>query len=88
MTILVIEQFRNGDADAVGRRFREKGRMLPAGVEFVVSWIDPASMTCYQIMEADSPESIQPWTQAWEDLVEFQVVPVLPSPQFWSRLQA
>jgi len=34
---MVIERFKNRDAAAVYRRFRERGRMMPAGLEYVDS---------------------------------------------------
>lgn len=33
---MVIEKFRNQNADAVYRRLREKGRMIPDGVTFEI----------------------------------------------------
>jgi hypothetical protein len=34
---LVIENFRNGDAVPVYRRFRDRGRLVPAGLAYVSS---------------------------------------------------
>src|SRR5215471_14898877 len=39
MLFMVIEEFRNQDAKSVYRRFRQKGRLLPEGLEFVNSWV-------------------------------------------------
>jgi hypothetical protein len=30
---MVIEQFKNGDAEPVGERFKRSGRMMPEGLE-------------------------------------------------------
>ena len=38
MFYMVIEQFK--DARAIYKRFREKGRMMPDGLNYVSSWID------------------------------------------------
>jgi hypothetical protein len=35
----VTERYRNGDPAPVYRRFRERGRMAPDGVEYVASWV-------------------------------------------------
>jgi hypothetical protein len=35
MLFMVIEQFRNQDAKSVYRRFHQKGRLMPDGLEFV-----------------------------------------------------
>lgn len=39
MLYMVIERFKNRDAKAVYRRFREKGRMAPEGLTYVESWV-------------------------------------------------
>jgi hypothetical protein len=33
MLFMVIERFKNGDAVAVYRRYRERGRMMPEGLK-------------------------------------------------------
>jgi Domain of unknown function (DUF3303) len=38
MLYMVIEQFK--DAPEIYRRFREKGRMMPNGLNYISSWID------------------------------------------------
>jgi hypothetical protein len=35
-------------------------------------------------MEAPHEESLRPWVSAWSDLVEFEIVPVITSDDFWS----
>src|SRR5207302_833794 len=52
MLFMVIENFRNGDAVAVGKRFKQSGRMLPEGVDYQASWVDSGGMRCFQIMQA------------------------------------
>src|SRR5688500_18331094 len=37
---MVVERFKNRDAAAVYARFREQGRMMPDGLEFVASWVE------------------------------------------------
>ncbi len=87
MLFMVIERFRaaQGGIDAVGARFRERGRLMPADVLYVASWVDPAGTTCWQLMEAPTREALAPWTRAWEDLVEFEIVPVRTSAEFWAE---
>ena len=76
---MVIERFRNGDAVAVYRRFRDRGRMQPEGLNFVSSWIDDQQWICYQVMETDDPQKLDQWMQRWRDLVDFEVCPVITS---------
>jgi hypothetical protein len=86
--LMVIERFRNGDAKAIGERFRRDGRMLPPEVTYVSSWVDAEQMRCFQLMEAPDAAALQPWIAAWQDLVEFEIVPVLTSQEFWAKVQS
>jgi hypothetical protein len=38
-------------------------------------------------MEAPSPELLDAWIGCWNDLVDFEVVPMLTSADFWSNLE-
>lgn len=83
---MVIERFKNGDPQPIGERFRAEGRMMPDGVAYHASWVDRAQMRCFQLMEAPSAESLDAWICCWNDLVDFEVVPVLPSAEFWTAI--
>ena len=79
MLFMVIERFKNRDAAAVYRRAKEKGRMLPDGLKYVDSWVEPNFDRCFQLMECDDASLFQQWTLNWRDLVDFEIVPVVPS---------
>lgn len=79
MLYMVIEHFRDGDAVPVYRRFRDQGRLAPAGLRYVASWVTGDLHRCYQIMECDDPSLVAQWTARWEDLIEFEVIPVVTS---------
>ena len=79
MLYLVIEHFRNGDPAPVYRRYREQGRLAPEGLRDVTSWVTRALQHCYQVMETDDPALLREWISRWEDLVEFEVIPVVTS---------
>ena len=85
MLFMVIERFRQGNAEAVGARFKVSGRMLPAGVTYLASWMDTTGARCFQIMEAPDLDALSPWVRCWDDLVEFEIVPVLTSADYWAR---
>jgi len=85
MLFMVIEHFRQGNAEAVGARFKSQGRMLPGSVIYHVSWMETTGARCYQIMEAPSREALGEWIGRWDDLVDFEVVPVLTSVDYWSQ---
>jgi len=79
MLYMIIEQFRNGDAIPVYRRFRDKGRMAPEGLRYVSSWVAQDFRRCYQVMECDDAQLLDQWAQQWRDLADFEVIPVVTS---------
>ena len=81
MLFMVVERFKNRDAVAVYRRFREQGRLAPEGLTYVGSWIEVTFERCFQLMECDDPRLLMEWIARWGDLIEFEVVPVVPSPE-------
>jgi hypothetical protein len=88
MLFMVIERFKDRSAKLIGERFERYGRMLPVGVVYHASWVDALGGRCFQIMEADRAELLKDWVRRWEDLVEFEVMPVVTSAEFWSKPQA
>ena len=79
MLFVIIEHFKNGDPIPVYRRFRDEGRLAPDGVRYVASWVTTDFARCYQVMEADERALIDQWLTRWEDLVDFEVIPVVTS---------
>jgi hypothetical protein len=79
MLYMVIETFRTPGAADVYRRSRDKGRMLPEGLNYVSSWVDLEFARCFQLMETADPGLFPRWTEQWRDLVEFEIVPVRTS---------
>jgi hypothetical protein len=87
MLYLAIETFRNANPTPIGERFKIKGRMLPEGLTYQSSWIDAKNARCYQIMESENPALLTVWTKNWDDLVDFEIIPVQTSADFWANLQ-
>jgi hypothetical protein len=79
MLFMVIERFRNGDPAPVYERYREKGRMMPEGLSYIDSWVEPEFARCFQLMACDDPKLLEQWTSHWQDLVDFEIVPVVTS---------
>lgn len=79
MLFMVIERFKNQDAKAVYKRFQEQGRMMPDGLKYIDSWVEANFNRCFQLMECDDPVLFQQWIANWQDLMEFEIVPVVPS---------
>jgi hypothetical protein len=77
MLYMVVEHFK--DAPAIYRRLREKGRMMPEGLEYVSSWIDVDLKICWQLMRTEDESLFQRWMDNWGDLMDFEIVPVRTS---------
>jgi hypothetical protein len=79
MLFMVIERFKHGNAKAVYQRFNEKGRMMPEGLKYVNSWVEVNFDRTFQIMECHDPKLFQEWILQWQDLGEFEIIPIVPS---------
>lgn len=79
MLCMVIERYKNHDARSVYPRFKEKGRMMPDGLQYVGSWVEDSFDRCFQLVECEDPVLFQQWTSHWEDLVDFEIVHVVSS---------
>ena len=79
MTYMVIEHYHPGKMKDLYQRFAEKGRMMPEGVQYINSWINEDVTICYQVMEAESTDKLQEWIANWNDIVDFEVIPVISS---------
>jgi hypothetical protein len=78
MLYMVIERFKK-PAEKIYRRAREKGRMIPEGLEYVSSWVDLEFKICYQLMKTEDESLFAIWIENWKDLVDFEVIPVRTS---------
>ena len=79
MLFMVIEHFKNRDASAVYERFRDRGRMMPDGLKYIDSWVEPNFDRCFQLMECDNPQLFNEWVANWRDLVDFEIIEVVTS---------
>ena len=79
MLFMVVERLKNRDPKPIYARFKQSGRALPEGVHYVDSWIEANFDRCFQLMECDDVRLLMEWILQWNDLVEFEVVPVSPS---------
>ena len=85
MHYVIIEDF-NGDPESVYRRFRDRGRMAPDGLRYVQSWVTHDLQRCFQVMECDDRALLDQWMDRWRDLVTFEVIPVLTSPEAAAKI--
>ena len=83
---MVVEHFKNSDAIPVYRRFRDRGRMAPAGLTYVSSWVDEKLERCFQLMEAPNVSYLNEWIANWSDIVDFEIYPVISSQEAAERV--
>jgi Protein of unknown function (DUF3303) len=83
---MVIERYRHGPGP-VYERVSRTGRMLPGGLRYVDSWIvDDGNLdTCFQLMDTDDPQLLDEWRRHWDDLVSFEIRPVITSAEAAAR---
>jgi hypothetical protein len=83
---MIIEHFRNGDSRPVYERFRKHGRLAPDGLRYLSSWVTPDLTRCYQVMECEDRPLLDQWISVWDDLVDFEIHPVITSAEAASRV--
>jgi len=83
---MVIERFRDSNPLPVYQRFQAQGRLAPAGLIYISSWVSEDLTTCFQVMEAERKELLDEWMEQWVDLVDFEVVSVVGSEEASRRV--
>jgi hypothetical protein len=86
MLFMIVEHFRGGDPRPVYERFRLRGRLAPEGLGYVTSWVTTDLTRCYQVMECADSSLLDAWLDAWRDLVDFEVHPVITSAEATARV--
>ncbi len=88
MLYMVIESFLPGKEKLIYQRLEEKGRLMPDGVRYINSWVERDLSKCYQVMECDSEENLLAWMRNWDDLMKFEIIPVLTSEEAKQKVMA
>lgn len=86
MLYMIVESFRNQDAVPVYQRFRSQGRLAPEGLTYVSSWVDTQFHRCFQLMETEDRSLLDQWIANWDDLVDFEVIPVMTSAEAAAKI--
>ena len=86
MLYMFIEHFKNQDALPVYQRFRERGRMASDGLTYVSSWVDAQFHRCFQLMETEDRNLLDEWMANGDDLVDFEVIPVMTSTEAAAKI--
>lgn len=80
MLFMVIERFRDDDMVPIYKRVRDRGRMLPEGLKYIDSWVEPNFSRCFQLMECDDLRLFQEWVLQWRGSgATIEIVPVVTS---------
>ena len=80
MLFMIIERFRDNDMVPAYRHLRDAGRMLPEGLRYIDSWVEPSFGRCFQLMECDDLRLLQQWALGWRGVgATFEIVPVVSS---------
>jgi hypothetical protein len=80
MLFMVIERFRDNDMVPIYKRVRDGGRMLPEGLKYIDSWVEPSFSRCFQLMECDDLRLFQEWMLQWRGSgATIEIVPVVSS---------
>jgi Protein of unknown function (DUF3303) len=87
MQFMVIERFKNRDPKPIYSRLQDQGRRMPDGLKYIGSWIEVNFDRCWQLMECHDARALQQWVAGWSDLIEFEIVPVVPSAEVRSMME-
>ena len=79
MLYMIIERFHPGKVKTLYERFEAEGRHMPEGLHYVNSWVDRNVSTCFQVMETEDVGLLHEWIFAWNDMADFEVIPVITS---------
>ena len=88
MLYMIVEHFKHQDAAPVYQRFREHGHLAPDGLTYISSWVDEQFHRCFQLMETDDRNLLEEWIANWNDLVDFEIFPVLTSAEAAAKVLA
>ena len=53
--------------------------MAPDGIAYRGSWVTEDLRRCFQIMECEDRRLLDAWIASWNDIVAFEVIPVVTS---------
>ena len=80
MLFMVIERFRDSDMVPIYQKVRDEGRMLPEGLTYIDSWVEPNFSRCFQLMECTDLRHFQEWALQWRGSgASIEIIPVVTS---------
>lgn len=80
MLFMVIERFKDNDMVPIYQQVRDGSRMLPEGLKYLDSWVEPNFSRCFQLMECEDLRLFQTWVLEWRGFgATIEIIPVVPS---------
>jgi PAS domain S-box-containing protein len=83
---MVVEQIN--DAAAVYQRLWERGRNLPNGLVLESAWFDENVKHGYRLFQTHDRRLLDEWMANWNDLIEFEVDPVITAEEAGEKVAA
>ena len=83
---MIVEHFKNGNPVPIYRRFHDRGRLAPEGLQYISSWVDDKLERCFQLMETPDITYLHEWIANWSDIVDFEIYPVISSQEAAERV--
>ena len=77
MLFMVIWTFKPSAAEDAIARFSETGGLPPDGVTMVSRYHVIGGNRGFAVAESDDPIAMGSWTRQWNDLLSFEVIPVV-----------
>jgi len=81
MLHLSIYRYTPENRKAIVARFMETGGKPPPGVKLLGRWTDLAGGRGFTLAESDDPVAVGKYFYQWNDLMSFEVVPVMNDEQ-------
>jgi len=54
---------------------------MPEGLDYRGSWVTEDLRRCFQVMACDDRRLLDEWMNNWNDITDFEVIPVMTSTQ-------
>lgn len=85
MLYMITWTFAAGNTRAVNDRFLKTGGTPPEGAKMVGRWIR-LDNGGFALCETDDPLTVTKWLLDWNDLIDFEVHPVVTDEQYASAI--
>jgi Protein of unknown function (DUF3303) len=81
MTFHITYTITPANRNAAQQRLKATGGLPPAGVTMLSRWHCAQGLKGFVLAESTDAEAIAKWIQAWDDLLIFEVTPVITDEQ-------